>query len=477
MDPKLLRPLSQAVALALIAGGAHAAAITVTDAGDGTSANTCTLRQAIYSANHDDSSSSTCVAGSGADTITFASNVSSTITLTQGQLVINSNVDLTGTGQTIQRDPNASDSRVMLIDNTGNTAANVTLTNLTLTGGNYNYPGAGLSIGRHVLVRPAKTQGNSAAAPAAADLSVTLNQVTISDNTSNVTAGGVYIDSGATVAMNQCTVSGNTLNATGNFGAGGVYITDNSAVTITDSTVSGNSASGLFGYLTGGIYAYNSPVTLTNSTIANNSASGKYGIAGAMSIADGDATLYNSTVSGNIGSAINSANVATGGILVGFESSASLNLYNTILSGNTGNQGAPADLGVYRGSNVIAQFSLMGMDLQSGFTGNGNVFNDAPGLGALANNGGPTLTMKPQPGSPALGIGSVGLIPSGVTTDQRGVSYARVVNGALDIGSVEAAAGPTAVATPTPALSRWAMLLLGGLLALFGLRRKRQRES
>jgi hypothetical protein len=118
----------------------------------------------------------------------------------------------------------------------------------------------------------------------------------------------------------------------------------------------------------------------------------------------------------------------------------------------------------------------MGTALSGAFAGNGNVFSDAPGLGALADNGGPTLTMLPQPGSPALGAGNAALIPAGVTTDQRGVGYARIVNGSLDIGSVEAAAAPAA-ATPTPALSRWALLAFGGLLALFGLRRKRQDES
>lgn len=463
MESKLLRPLSQAVALALIAGGAHAAAITVTDAGDGNSAGTCTLRQAIDSANNDSSSGSDCTSGNGADTIAFASGLAnSTITLTQGQLVVASDLTLTGSGQTIVADAN---SRVMRINNV-NAAYNVTLTDLTMTGGNYAGAGAGLSIGGGNPTQPSKPQRNSPAAPAAGPV-VILNRVSINNNTSSVRAGGLYIDY-ATVALNQCTVSGNTLTGTGNFGAGGVYITDGSTVTITDSTISGNTASGSDKYLTGGIYSWDSSLTITNSTITGNTASGNNYLAGGLSVGGGagEATLYNSTVTGN---STTTANAAAGGILVGAEETTSLTLVNTILSGNTGTQ---ADMGVYN-SNVIAQFNLMGVNLQSAFAGNGNVFNDAPGLGALTNNGGPTLTMKPQPGSPALGAGSIALIPGGVTTDQRGVNYARVVNGALDIGSVEAAAGPTAVASPTPALSRWALLALGGLLGLFGLRKRR----
>jgi hypothetical protein len=42
VESKLLRPLSQAVALALAAGGAHAASITVTDGGDAGATGTCT---------------------------------------------------------------------------------------------------------------------------------------------------------------------------------------------------------------------------------------------------------------------------------------------------------------------------------------------------------------------------------------------------------------------------------------------------
>lgn len=473
MESKLLRPLSQAVALALAAGGAHAASITVTDGGDAGTASTCTLRQAIVSANTD-SVQGNCAAGSGADTITFAAGLAnSTITLVNGELDISSSLTIAGTGQTIAGN---GSYRVMQIY--GNTMPTVSLSGLTFTGGGGYTRGAGLAIvSGHIaggLGTPQKRHGHGATprAPTATGPNVTLNQVVIDGNSSTDEAGGLYIGN-ATVAINESTISGNTLTASGGYGAGGIYITNGSAVTITDSTISGNNGNGNgYSYVDGGIYVYSSAITITNSTISgNNATGGNNGAAGGISAAGGSAAIYDSTITGNY--AIGAANVQAGGILVGAYSSTIATLSNSILAGNTG---LPADMGVYNGSNVIAHSNLLGTALAGGFTGNGNTFSDAPNLGPLANNGGPTLTMKPNPGSPALGAGNVALIPAGVTTDQRGVGFARVVGGSLDLGSVEAAAAPSA-AVPAPALSAWALGLLGGLLAMLGLRRKRQRES
>ena len=51
------------------------------------------------------------------------------------------------------------------------------------------------------------------------------------------------------------------------------------------------------------------------------------------------------------------------------------------------------------------------------------------------------------PGSPAIGAGNVALIPSGVTTDQRG--YARTHGSNVDIGAFEAQPIPLVVNTTT----------------------------
>ena len=58
-------------------------------------------------------------------------------------------------------------------------------------------------------------------------------------------------------------------------------------------------------------------------------------------------------------------------------------------------------------------------------------------LAPLGNYGGPTQTMPPLPGSPVIDAGSNALVPEGVTTDQRGPGFPRIVNGVVDIGAFE----------------------------------------
>jgi hypothetical protein len=68
-----------------------------------------------------------------------------------------------------------------------------------------------------------------------------------------------------------------------------------------------------------------------------------------------------------------------------------------------------------------------------------------PQLGALADNGGPTLTELPQPGSPAIDAGTPGgctdQLGANLLTDQRGAL--RSVGAACDLGATEAGAKPT----------------------------------
>ena len=68
--------------------------------------------------------------------------------------------------------------------------------------------------------------------------------------------------------------------------------------------------------------------------------------------------------------------------------------------------------------------------------GPGDQINTDPLLGPLQNNGGPTLTHAPLPGSPAIDAGDPSFTPPPFN-DQRGCPFDRVFNGRIDIGSVE----------------------------------------
>ena len=52
---------------------------------------------------------------------------------------------------------------------------------------------------------------------------------------------------------------------------------------------------------------------------------------------------------------------------------------------------------------------------------NGNLIGAGVLLAPLGNYGGPTQTTPPLPGSPAICGGVIADIPTGVTTDQRGL--------------------------------------------------------
>src|SRR5262249_15820486 len=111
---------------------------------------------------------------------------------------------------------------------------------------------------------------------------------------------------------------------------------------------------------------------------------------------------------------------AGGGIRVG---PASVTLENTIIAGNTAANGAGDTTGAPTpGPNVDGAVTSNGHNLlgvatdATGFTGSGDQTGANPMLGPLADNGGPTETMKLLTGSPAIDAG----VASGATFDQRG---------------------------------------------------------
>lgn len=198
---------------------------------------------------------------------------------------------------------------------------------------------------------------------------------------------------------------------------GGIAAHGSAEVMIVDSTISHNGPSDSGG----GLYIFDATTTVLNSTLSANSA-----IRGGAAYGRSHASLIltNATVSDN------SATTTGGGIKVKVDST--LTLANTILSGNSGNH-PDADVS---DTDFSAYNSLLGTSVSPSPSQN-NVFNDTPGLGALAYNGGPTQTMALLPASDALNTGDNAKIPAGITFDQRGSNHPRISDGSVDIGAFE----------------------------------------
>ena len=106
-------------------------------------------------------------------------------------------------------------------------------------------------------------------------------------------------------------------------------------------------------------------------------------------------------------------------------------LENTIIAGNF--KGAsPGTTASDISGEVSGGYNLIGTGgsggLFNGLTDNQVGVADAR-LGPLANNGGPTQTHALLSDSPALDVGGITVANAGLTTDQRGIGFARIVDG------------------------------------------------
>ena len=219
---------------------------------------------------------------------------------------------------------------------------------------------------------------------------LTLNNCTLSGNYALTGGGGIY--NAGTLSMNKCTLSGNSAAYGGVYG-GGIWNDIGGTLTMNQCTLSGNSAAyggGIYNG-SGSFHSYESTLTMNQCTLSGNSAALGGGI-------------------DNYGGA--------------------LALTNTIIAGNSGGPGGDivnsATL-TYGGFNLVQSVYTF-----AGYNGPTPLTN-APDLAPLGNYGGPTQTMPPLPGSPAIGVGSVAA--NTFSTDQRG--YSRKQNGLIDLGAVE----------------------------------------
>jgi CSLREA domain-containing protein len=346
-------------------------------------------------------------------------------------------------------DNSASNNGGGVYVNNGGTA---TLTDCTVTGNSSSNNGAGLvndgstvtMSGCTVSDNSANSSGGGVSSPGQGS-TTTLTNCTVSGNSAG-SGGGMYDGFSDTLVMTNCTVSGNfaggggglattydtntltncTISSNSTPGEGGGFFINNGqaggSTTLTDCTVSGNSAGGT----AGGFFMVNGTTTLTNCTVSGNSSGGD---GGAMYNIYVNATLTNCTVSDN--------SALGGGGLYNGRGTTTENLGNSIVAGNTAGTSPDVSGGFTSlGNNLIGEADGSSGWVGSDLTGTVAAPLDAM-LAALANNGGPTQTMALLPGSPAIAAGNIALIPSGVTTDQRGPGFPRIVNGTVDIGAVE----------------------------------------
>ena len=155
-------------------------------------------------------------------------------------------------------------SRVFNIES----ASNVTLAGLIITGGNAWDQGGGINNAGSLIV----------------------TNCTISGNTAYGDGGGIYNNAGSLTVINS-TISGNTADDGGNFKGGGGIYNNAGSLTVINSTISGNTA-----HFGGGIYSLGSTMTVTNCTISGNTAH----FGGGIHSLGSTMTLTNSTIEGNI---------------------------------------------------------------------------------------------------------------------------------------------------------------------------------
>jgi hypothetical protein len=234
-------------------------------------------------------------------------------------------------------------------------------------------------------------------------------------------AGGGIFNDGGILTMDQVTITGNHSS----YGGG---IDQEGRLTLTNSTVSNNLITDGGNGCGGSAMEYEADVTNSFTTFTDVTVSGNDSgtcTAGTFwdSLHGGAETFTNMTMSGNTGS---------GG---GFTGSATIS--NSILANQTGGP-VCSDHPTDGGSNLDSGTTC-------GFVAGTPTFglpSTDPALDVLANNGGPTDTMRLKAGSPAIDAVHNACPPP--TADQRGVTRPR--GSACDIGAFELLS-PLAVGT------------------------------
>jgi uncharacterized repeat protein (TIGR01451 family) len=331
----------------------------------------------------------------------------------------------------------------------------VTMNNLTFSNGYSATSGGAIVVSAGTTLNVADctfslntavTAGGAIAVGNGATLGVLRSTFSINSATaatgSAVGGGAIWADTNSTVSVVNSMFAGNIATATLNDTGGGGINFHGASLLIQGSTFTGNYATGFLG---GALLLFGT-TGIENSTFVNNNASFS---GGAIYVSAGSADIRNATITAN---APNNEGVLCGGLAVAsFGAPApSASIRNTILTRNSGSPDKGSALDCV-GPVTSNGYNILG-DRNNGCNfGAHDIGSYAPQLGALGSNGGPTQTLVPLAGSPAIDAGDpAGCLALGggvMVIDQRGLP--RPVGPRCDIGAVEVQAG---AATP-PALT------------------------
>jgi large repetitive protein len=355
------------------------------------------------------------------------------LTLTNGELVVFSNVsidgDVDGNGTpdvTIDAD-GASNTRVLNVS-----ADVVTLDGLVITGGNSIY-GAGIvtAAGTDLTVRNSTITDNHVGSGIRNVGTLTLDHVTVSGNTSDADGGGIVNAlSGAALHVIDSTIANNTAA----FNGGGLVNTGGNSATLTNVTMYGNSAHGTIG---GGAIYSGGDLTLTQVTITGNHADTN---GGGLYIGPNSATITNSIIAGNDAGGVSDDIIAFSPV-----NYAGANVIGT---------GSDAD-----GSDHVIQTPTLGdlfAQVSSIDPDNNPATANSFQAGALADNGGPVKTVAINPtgiahdaGSDAAAVYDDDANPAtpdvAIPADARDLG--RISGAHVDIGAFEQQAAQSFVVT------------------------------
>jgi hypothetical protein len=200
----------------------------------------------------------------------------------------------------------------------------------------------------------------------------------------------------------------------GGSGLGGAIFSDGGSLTLLDSTFAGNAVRGGIG----------------GANASGGSAASGVGQGGAVCSHNSAVLVSSCTFVGNI------ADQAALYLVADIWASGAA-VDNTALAATAGGSDLQAAV-INRGALSLTGFGDLVQSPGAGLAGlTAPLTGLSPLLGPLQDNGGPTRTSAPLPGSPLIDAGVTAVLPAGLSADQRG--QPRVLGGAVDIGAVESA--------------------------------------